>query len=337
MINFSELLPALTAYLAGVTGASVVIQDAAPLAGGASREMVLLTLQIDDISGKYVLRRDPPTQMNEQSLTRTQEFEVMNAAYDVGVRVAKPRWLCDDSTILGSPFFIMDYVEGIGIGRKVVTMPELTAARAVLAQQLAEELARIHALPIEDFDFLPTPRPGHSSARDSIAMCYEVLDSLHVFNPALEVALRWAERNAPAVENWSFVHGDFRLGNLLVNGEGLAAVADWEFCHVGDPDEDLGYPCMRDWRFGVGHLRFGGVSDRETFLKAYEAASQRKVNREAVDFWEILGNIRWGVICLAQANRHLSGREPSVELASIGRRSVEMQLEALRLIQQSGA
>ncbi len=336
MMNFSEALPVLTTYLTEVTGTPVAIHDAIPLAGGASREMVMLTLAIDGISSKYVLRCDPPTQMNEKSLTRAQEFEVMCAAYDAGVCVAKPRWLCEDSSLLGSPFFIMDYVEGVGIGRKVVTMPELAQARALLPQQMAEELAKIHALQSEDFDFLPTPRPGYSSARDAIAMCYEVLDSLRVCNPAFEAALRWAERSAPTVESWSFVHGDFRLGNLLVNGEGLAAVADWEFCHVGDPDEDLGYPCMRDWRFGVGHLRFAGISDREVFLKAYEDVSGRKVNRESVDFWEILGNIRWGVICLAQANRHLSGRESSVELASIGRRSAEMQFEALRLIQQIG-
>ncbi|KXK22477.1 MAG: aminoglycoside phosphotransferase [Chloroflexi bacterium OLB15] len=336
MINIAEALPLLIHFLNKTTGSIVVFENAVPLAGGASREMVLLTLTIDGVTAKYVLRRDPPTQMNEQSLTRAQEFEVMSAAYDAGVRVAKPRWLCEDPAVLGSPFFIMDYVEGMGIGRKVVAAPELAEARAALPRQMAEELAKIHALSIEDFDFLPAPRPGHSSARDAIAMCYEVLDTLQVFNPAIEAALRWAERNAPAVETWSFVHGDFRIGNLLVNETGLAAVADWEFCHVGDPDEDIGYPCMRDWRFGMGHLRFAGVSDRETFLQAYEAASGRKVNRDSVDFWEILGNIRWGVICLAQANRHLSGRESSVELASIGRRSAEMQLETLRLIQQFG-
>jgi aminoglycoside phosphotransferase (APT) family kinase protein len=93
---------------------------------------------------------------------------------------------------------------------------------------------------------------------------------------------------------------------------------------------------MRDWRFGVGHLRFGGIAEREPFLQAYERESGRAVNRTAVDFWEFLGNVRWGAICLSQANRHLSGREPSVELASLGRRSAEMQLEMLRLIEKMG-
>jgi aminoglycoside phosphotransferase (APT) family kinase protein len=162
------------------------------------------------------------------------------------------------------------------------------------------------------------------------------LDSLSVSNPALEFALRWADQHAPSTDHLTFIHGDFRLGNLIVNPEGLAAVADWEFAHVGDPAEDLGYPCMRDWRFGVGHLRLGGIGERELFLKAYEHHSKRKVDRSMVDFWEFLGNVRWAVICLAQANRHLSGRELSVELASLGRRSAEMQMEMLRLIRQMG-
>ena len=336
MILDTETAEKLCAFLTDETGYAVILENAVPLAGGASREMLLLDLRIDGFPGKYVLRCDPPTQMNERALTRAQEFAVMQGAYEAGIRIAKPCWSCEDTSVLGSPFFIMDYVEGMSIGRKVVSAPELAQARAVLPQQMAEELAKIHTLPMDNFDFLPTPRPVYSSARDAIAMCYEVLDALKVSNPALEVALRWADRHAPAVESWTFVHGDFRIGNLIVNGEGLAAVADWEFCHVGDPDEDLGYPCMRDWRFGAGHLRFGGISDREAFLTAYEGASGRAANRQSVEFWEILGNIRWGVICLSQANRHLSGRESGVELASLGRRSAEMQLEALRLIQQFG-
>jgi aminoglycoside phosphotransferase (APT) family kinase protein len=89
---------------------------------------------------------------------------------------------------------------------------------------------------------------------------------------------------------------------------------------------------MRDWRFGAADRRFAGISDREAFLTAYEDAGGVSVDRRAATYWEILGNVRWGVICLAQANRHLSGEEPGIELASLGRRSVEMQIEALRLI-----
>ena len=133
--------------------------------------------------------------------------------------------------------------------------------------------------------------------------------------------------------------GDGRTGgnnafdpNLLVDADGLAAVIDWEFAHVGDPCEELGYLCLRDWRFGNDSLRVGGLSKRETFLQAYEGFSNTQIDRHSVDWWEVFGNVRWAAICLNQAERHLSGRESSVELASLGRRSLDMQAEALSLI-----
>jgi aminoglycoside phosphotransferase (APT) family kinase protein len=329
-----ELRQRLEGFLIRQTGKDATIDNAAPLAGGASRDMWLVEVTIGGSHHKLVLRRDPPTTMNEQALTRAQEFAVMERAHEKGVKVSRPRWLCDDPSVLGGAFFLMDYVEGIAIGRKIVQAPELADARKALPEQMAEQLALIHSL--EPFDFLPRPPEGVNPAQDAIHQCYAVLDSLGVSSPVFEFALRWADRHAPPCEQMTFIHGDFRLGNLIVNQNGLAAVADWEFSHVGDPMEELGYPCMRDWRFGVGKLRFGGIDEREPFLHAYEQHSGRKVDREAVDFWEFLGNVRWGVICLAQANRHLSGHEPSVELASLGRRSAEMQMEMLRLMQQIG-
>ena len=333
-IPFEEFRQRLEGFLIRQTGSNVKIENAVPLAGGASRDMWVIDLSIESSHQKLVLRRDTPTTMHEQALSRAQEFAVMQAAFERGVRVARPRWLCDDPSVLGGAFFLMDYIEGIAIGRKVVQMPELAAAREVLPEQMAEQLALIHTL--EPLDFLPRSPEGRSPAQDAVHYCYTVLDTLGIANPAFELALRWADQHAPPCDQPTFVHGDFRLGNLIVNAQGLAAVADWEFAHMGDPMEELGYPCMRDWRFGVGHLRLGGIAEREPFLQAYERHSGRKVNRKAVDFWEFLGNLRWGVICLAQANRHLSGREPSVELASLGRRSAEMQMEMLRLMRQIG-
>lgn len=332
MSELSDFQGRLTAFLAAQTGEPVALTHAAPLAGGASRDMWLVEAQIGAARERLVLRRDTPTTMHEQALTRAQEFALMRAAHAVGVPVARPRWVCDDLSVLGAPFFLMDFVNGVAIGRKVVSAPELAAARAVLPTQMAQALARIHALDAAAFPFLPRPAQGVSPAQEAILQTYAALERLGIHQPAFEFALRWAERHAPETAELCVLHGDFRIGNMLVDAHGLTAVADWEFAHLGDPHEELGYPCMRDWRFGVGPLRFGGISDREPFLQAYEAASGRRVDREKVDFWEFLGNIRWGVICLAQANRHLSGLEPSVELASLGRRSAEMQLEMLRLL-----
>jgi len=326
----------LTDFLAAESAQTIVITDAAPLAGGASRDMWRIDATFDGTLNKLVVRRDLPTVMVESALTRADEFALMSAADGAGVNVARPRYLCADPSVLGGAFFVMDHVDGVAIGRKVVQMPELADARAALPAHMALQLARIHAIDPTPFAFLPRPSIGSTPAYDAIQQTRATLDALAVQNPIFEFCLRWAEQHAPPPNALTFCHGDFRIGNLIIDARGLAAVADWEFAHVGDPDEELGYLCMRDWRFGVGRLRLGGIAHREPFLQAYESTSGRVVSRASVDFWEFLGNVRWGVVCLSQADRHLSGRDPSVELASLGRRSVEMGYEALRMIEAMG-
>ncbi|GAB4314503.1 MAG: phosphotransferase family protein [Phototrophicales bacterium] len=324
----------LEQYLTDQSNTPVTILALKPLAGGASRDSWMLDAQIGEAIHKLVLRKDYATQMNEKALTRRQEFDLMQRALDSGVKVARVRFICDDDSILGQPFFLMDFVDGISIGPKVMQLPELEQARHVLPEQMAEQLAKIHAMPVDDFDWLDRPTTGKTPAQYTVEQTYAILDATGAHVPAFEYALRWAERHAPTDPEVTFVHGDFRIGNLLVNTQGLAAVIDWEFGHMGSPIEEIGYLCMRDWRFGNDHLHAAGLCPRERFIQAYEQFSGRQVDRHAADWWEIVGNLRWGIICLAQANRHLSGEDPSVELASLGRRSAEMQLEALRLIEK---
>jgi aminoglycoside phosphotransferase (APT) family kinase protein len=326
----------LAQYLTEQNGVPTTIHNPKPLSGGASRDTWLFTATTPEKSEQLVIRRDLPTQMFEQALTRAQEYHLMDTAYRHGIKVAQMRYLCTDNSVLGSPFFIMAYVAGISIGTKVIHTPELAHARSLLPEQLAQQLALIHTMPYHTLDFLPRTPLDKTPAQDVIVGMYGVLDALKVNNPTWEWTLRWAQNHLPAQERTTFIHGDYRIGNLLVDEHGLSAVIDWEFGHIGDPNEEFGYICMRDWRFGNGHLHFAGLSERERFLRAYEQASGISLNRRSVDWWEILGNIRWGIICMSQANRHLSGEESSVELVSLGRRSAEMQLEALRLIEAYG-
>jgi aminoglycoside phosphotransferase (APT) family kinase protein len=329
------LLERLTEFLTRENKNPTVVFDLKPISGGASRDTWFFTSRDANYQLDLILRRDLPTQMFDQALTRAQEFKLMRLAFSQGVMVPKMHYLCEDVSALGSPFLIMQYISGVSIGTKVVHAPEFAQARKELPEQLAQQLALIHNMNLSSLDFsLPRPPENKSAAQDTIEQMWEILDTLKVNNPVWEWTLRWAQNHLPKAPRTTFIHGDFRLGNVLVDSDGLTAVIDWEFAHVGDPNEELGYICMRDWRFGNGKLHFAGISDRETFLHYYEQYSKTKVDRYAVDWWEIMGNIRWGIICLSQANRHLSGQEPSVELASLGRRSAEMQLEALRLIEQ---
>ena len=131
-------------------------------------------------------------------------------------------------------------------------------------------------------------------------------------------------------------HGDFRVGNLILDGGGLIGVIDWEFAHLGDPAEDLAWPLVRAWRFGVDHLRLGGVGEVEPYLERYNALADREVSLEDLFYWEVAGNVRWAIGALNQARRHLSGQERSVELAILGRLAAEVEYEILSLLERGG-
>jgi aminoglycoside phosphotransferase (APT) family kinase protein len=336
--QLATLQKQLEIFLSAETNCTARVEKAWPLAGGASRETWAIDLLIEggSAAGRYplVLRLDTASTMHADALSRAHEFRLLQVAYEGGVWCPRPRWLCTDTFVLGAPFFLMDRVEGEAIGTKVVRRPELAAARALLPAQMAQQLALIHTLPWQDLNFLPRPAPGVTPAQHIINGLRRVLHQLQANSPGLTAALRWLERNQPPAAPHTLLHSDFRLGNLIVNQHGLAAVIDWEFAHLGDPLEDLAWPLVRDWRFGNDTLRLGGIAEAEPYLVAYEAATGRPLDRHAVTYWEIMGNVKWAVTCLAQAERHLSGRDLSVELASLGRRSAEMELEALRLISQ---
>jgi aminoglycoside phosphotransferase (APT) family kinase protein len=235
--------------------------------------------------------------------------------------------------VLGRPFLLMDRVAGESLGPRVVGRAELGAARARVPAHMAAQLARIHAIDPAPLDFLPRPPADRSPALHALDHTHRVIDAIDLQNPALEFGLRWLDQRAPACAQPVLIHGDFRIGNLLVGPEGLNAVIDWEFAHVGDPHEDLAWPCVRDWRFGNDALHVGGVGELAPYLAAYESASGRTVDRITLRWWEIMGNLRWAATCHVQAHRHLSGADPSVELASLGRRAAEMELEFLTLIE----
>jgi len=330
-----DLVSRLAAFLSDTAGAPAEITSLKPIAGGASLETWAVDATVGGEPYALVLRMDLASNMNPNALTRAQEFALLQAACDAGVLAPRPRWLDAEGAALRRPFFLMDRVAGESIGPRVVRRPELAAARILLPAQMADQLARIHAIDPAPLGFLLRPPPGLTPALHALAGVRALLDDIGIASPALEFGLRWLEQRAPECPQQTFVHGDFRIGNLLVGPDGLRAVIDWEFAHIGDPLEDLAWPCVRDWRFGNDVLRVGGVGELDPYIAAYEAASGRTVDRTALRYWEIMGNLRWAATCHSQAQRHLSGADPSVEFASLGRRAAEMELEFLILIEET--
>ena len=172
---------------------------------------------------------------------------------------------------------------------------------------------------------------GLPAADAAVAALERHLDRLGEPHPALELGLRWLRLHPPPAAPPSIVHGDFRLSNLVVAEDGRPALIDWELVHTGDGAEDLGWMCMRSWRFG-SPLPALGCGTREELLAAYAAAGGRAVSSEELRWWEVCANARWGVICILQASRHLTGVDRSLERAMIGRRTCEAEWDLLALL-----
>lgn len=276
-----------------------------------------------------ILRRDMGKNMYDGALSRAEEFALLEVAHAAGIRAPRPFFLNTDTA---RPYFLMERLPGVSVGPKVVRDPRLAAGRASLAAQMGEQLAKIHQLDPVPLPFLARPPEGDGAAH-ALRLLDHTVQQYDPGNPVWAFGLRWLERHLPAPVPLVVLHGDFRIGNLLVTPDGLAGVLDWEFAHLGDPAEDLAWPLVRDWRFGNDSLPVGGVGSLESYLESYERAGGAPVAWERLHWWEVAGNLRWAVFALAQAHRHLSGADPSVELASLGRKSAEMEWEMLRLIE----
>ena len=144
---------------------------------------------------------------------------------------------------------LMSFVDGTSVAPRILRKPEFETARSRLTAQLGEALARIHSIDPPDLAGV-LPDPGNDPAVDQIAEWERQLDEIGEPLPAVELGIRWLRANAPEPAEPRLVHGDFRLGNFIVDEGGLAAVIDWELAHLGDPAEDIGWLCIRSWRFG---------------------------------------------------------------------------------------
>jgi aminoglycoside phosphotransferase (APT) family kinase protein len=294
--------------------------------GGASRE----TWAVDatDATGRVhelVLRRDPASQTSAEN--RATEYALLAAADAGGVPVPRVRALLTDADGLGAGF-LMDRIAGETIPRRILRDDEYDAARAVLAEQAGTIAARIHGVSTEALPALPV-----LGARDQIDQQHALLDAFDEPHPAFELGLRWLDRHAPVAEHApALVHGDYRNGNFIVGPEGIRAVLDWELAHLGDPVEDLGWLCVKSWRFGNADRVAGGFGALSDLIAAYRNACGGSVDEDTVRWWVVLGTVKWGVICAGQALAFVNGILRNVEMAALGRRVAEMEWDLLELL-----
>jgi len=317
-----ELAASLPTVLAPALGAYTAIDNLRQLTGGASRT----TWAFDAVTGEtrrpLILRTGP-----QDDVHASMELEARAQAAAAAAGTPVPHILvADDSpAALGNPFLICDEIKGETIVRRIHRRLD-EWERVSLLRQCAQALAAIHRA---------DPRDPALVCEDQLAHWRERLDAMGDTTATFEVGFRWLAANQPPPEEVVLVHGDYRMGNLIVDGSDLAAVLDWELVHVGEAYEDLAWFCIRAWRFGAPDARgAGGLGSIESFLRAYEEYSGFAVDRAAFRWWMALATLRWGVICRHQAERHLSGQVRSVELAANGRRVCETEWDLLDLLEE---
>jgi aminoglycoside phosphotransferase (APT) family kinase protein len=314
----------VAAWCPGATG----VVGAAKLSGGASQETWSFDIVHPDGNIGAILRRAPQGYgaAPGRAAGLQAESKLMQLAYDAALPSPRVLHVLEPQEELGTGF-VMARVEGETIPRKILRNEQFAKARPKLARQLGKVLAGIHAIDLAQLPELRAMTPAKEIAE--LERDYRSFDWPR---PVFELALRWLrERDPGPSDQVTLVHGDFRHGNLIIGPDGLRAVLDWELAHLGDPMEDLGWICVNSWRFGVIDKPVGGLGSREELFAGYEEAG-RRVDPARVNFWEVMGTLRWGVMCCGMMQRFRIGPDHSMERAMIGRRSSETEIDLLRLL-----
>ncbi|MBV8862122.1 MAG: phosphotransferase family protein, partial [Mycobacterium sp.] len=271
-----RLSPALARVVATAVGTDVAIENLRALTGGASRSTLAFDAVTADERRPLILRIGPPDDVHAPMEL---EARVQAAAAAAGAPV--PRVLVADDSVaaLGNPFLICEEVKGETIVRRIQRQLD-DLGRSRLLRQCARALAAIHRADIG------TVHDPDLAMQDQLAEWRVRLDAMGDTTATFECAFRWLAAHRPASSPPHLVHGDFRMGNLIVDGSKLAAVLDWELVHIGEVYEDLAWFCIRAWRFGAPADRgAGGLGSVEDFLCAYEQASGTTVDRVVFHWW----------------------------------------------------
>ena len=328
--NAEGLHDALQAVIRSHIPGATELQTLRQLSAGASMETWSFDVTTDRGVLPLILRRRPPGGAHALDFARLgTEAAVIQAAVAAGVPAPVVRYVLTPQDTLGGGF-LMERLEGETLARKILRDRAYQGVHRRLLKQIAEAAARIHAVPLRQLPSLRT-----LTVEQTLEEWHAEYRKQNQCRPVFELALTYLHDHAPQSRfTQRLVHGDYRMGNLIVGPEGLRAVLDWELCHVGDPLQDLAWLCLPPWRFGKIDAPAGGLGSREELLSDYEAAGGERVDRDRLRYWEVFGSLKWGLMCSGMIDWFRSGRDRSVERAMIARRASESELDLLRILEE---
>ena len=321
----------LEALAVRLGGDGARLTEAQRLSGGASMETWAFGFDGTDGPERLILRRRsvPFDEETARSVSLATEAALIRATGANGARVPKVRHVCDAQDGLGEAY-VMVRVDGETLGRKITSDARFDAIRPALARQCGESLVAIHntappaGLKLKTVD-----------GQIELDRYEEVYRATGARRPVLELALQYLRKHIPDPVEPVLLHGDFRNGNIMFDPDvGVAAVLDWELAHIGDPAEDMGWICTNSWRFGHPERPVGGFGEYADLLAGYASAGGRPIELSRVRFWQMLGSMRWGIMCLTMYLSWVNGVEKSVERPMIGRRVSETEADLVVLLEQ---
>ena len=291
------------------------------LSGGANME----SWAFDFAGAPYVLRRAPSAEyMEGRPYGHPTEAALVKAAHAAGVKAPEVVGILSDGDGMGTGYVMKRVIAEVSPAKILPAPPPSLVA------DMGRELARIHAIPAETI-------PADIPVMDTAAALAELKARFLTYGgdrPAIALAIKWCEDHLPEVAPPVLVHGDYRMGNVMVDADGLAVVLDWELAHRGDAHEDLAFGCMTVWRFGQLDKPAYGVGSLEELFAAYEAAGGTPVDRDRFRFWLVYRTLWWALGCLQMGQAWRSGADTTVERVVVGRRTAEQELDLILLLEE---
>lgn len=296
------------------------------LTGGANMEL----WAFDAGDAPMVLRRfrnGVQPEGTELGLPMEIEAKVLVAAQEAGVKAPDVIGVLKNSDELG-PGYVMSRMDGEALPNRLFRDPKYQTAIGSLTPQLGRELAKIHALKV-DSNLLDVKSPEML-----LQNTVEVYKSANYESPVIAMAFSWLRENLPSIETAPcLLHGDFRMGNLLIEEHGLSAVLDWELAHFGSPEKDIAWFCMPSWRFGRYDETAGGIGKIDDLISAYESESPRIIDRQALTWYLVFSSLSWGSMAIQMAYWWRKGDDRSLERILIGTRISEVEIDLLLMLE----
>ena len=299
------------------------IKNLVPLTGGASADINRI---IFEDNKEFIVRRSVVKDKALMAIPKNMEAKIQKIVKEYGAPVPEIIMEFSEGAEIGEGY-VMQSVGGETIPRKILRDDSYKNIRNKLPYEIGKSLAQIHKTKLEKLQDLE--KITFSESLEKLFIIYESFDQPQ---PVFDLAFKWLENQKILDYEEVLVHGDYRFGNFIISEKKLESIIDWELAHIGNPMEDLGWLCVRSWRFGNVNKRAAGLGDVDELIAGYEANSKIKIDKSQLDMWQLYGSLKWGIICMVQTFAHLSGAVKSLEKAAIGRRVSETEFDLMNMI-----